>query len=367
LTNIKNKQENQDLNNAHETTVQFRVIDMFTASSWVVSAIAVILAFLTATLILYLIGKNPSEMYQTFLQVVSGFDSRRGTWNIRYIGEWFVASTPLILCALSMGFAVRSGLFNFGAEGQYIAGLTAAQITAVFFPPVPILHLFAAVCAAILAGAVWGGIAGFLKTRFKVSEIITTIMLNYIALYLHRIITIRIFGANTYRTADFPVTASLSSSILSFLTNNSRLNYGLFFTIAAVVIYRIITTQYAAAGVKLNITTAMMIAGSFAGLAGACVSLGLFSNGRILSAFDNYGYDGIAAALGGNCTGVGIAVIGLLFGMLKSAQPLIQARQIPSEIITIIMALVVVFLSFKSVLQIFSEWWMKKLRWKEVS
>jgi len=365
LITTENKQENQDLDNAHETAVSFRVIDMFTASSWVVSVIAVILAFLTATLILHFIGKNPSEMYQSFLQVISGLDSRRGTWNIRYTGEWLAASTPLILCALSMGFALRSGLFNFGAEGQYIAGLTAAQITAVFFPPVPVLHLFAAVCAAMLTGAVWAGIAGFLKARFKVSEIIATIMLNYIALYLHRIITMRIFGGNTSRTVNIPVTASLSSAILSFLTNNSRLNYGLFFTIAAVVIYRIITTQYAAAGVRIKITAAMMIAGSFAGLAGACVSLGLFSNGRILSAFDNYGFDGIAAALGGNCTGAGIAVIGLLFGMLKSAQPLMQARQIPSEIISIITALTVVFLSLKPLIQ-FTERRIKRLRWKEV-
>jgi general nucleoside transport system permease protein len=383
LITTENKQENQDLNNAHETTVQFRVIDMFTASSWFVSAIAVILAFLTATLILHLIGKNPSEMYQTFLQVISGFDSRRGTWNVRYTGEWLAASTPLILCALSMGFAVRSGLFNFGAEGQYIAGLTAAQITAIFFPPIPVLHLFAAVCAAMLAGAVWGGIAGFLRAHFKVSEIIATIMLNYIALYLHRIITMRISGGNTYRTVVFPVTASLSSSLLASLTNNSRLNYGLLFTIAAVVIYRIIlektafgfslrtacfnreAAQYSGIRVKLNITAAMMIAGSFAGLAGACISLGLFNNGRILSAFDNYGFDGIAVALGGNCTGAGIAVIGLLFGMLKSSQPLLQARQIPSEIITIIIALTVVFLSLKPVIQ-FTERRMKKLRLKEV-
>ena len=367
MTTTENKQGNQDLDNAHETAAASRIIDMFTASSRLTCVIALILAFLTAALILYLIGRNPPEMYQAFLQVVSGIDSRRGTWNIRYTGEWLAASTPLILCALSMGFALRSGLFNFGAEGQYIAGLTAAQITAVFFPPVPVLHLFAAVCVAMFAGAVWGGIAGFLKARFKVTEIISTIMLNYIALYLHRIITMRIFAANTSRTVEFPVTASLSSSILSFLTNNSRLNYGLFFTIAAVVIYRIITAQYAAVGVKMKTTAAMMIAGSFAALAGACVSLGLFSNVRVLSAFDNYGLDGIAAALVGNCTGAGIAFTGLLFGMLKSAQPLMQARQIPSEIISIITALTVVFLSLKPLILMFTERRIKRLGQKEVS
>jgi simple sugar transport system permease protein len=384
LTDSKYKQENQSLRHAVKTAAELRVIDMYSTSSWTVTVMVVILGFLTATLLLLVIGRNPSGMYQALLQVVSGFDSRRGTWNVRYAGEWLAASIPLILCALSMGFAVRSGLFNIGAEGQYIAGLTAAQITAIFFPPVPVLHLAAAVCAAMLAGAVWGGIAGFLKARYKVPEVAATVMLNYIALYLHRIVTMRIPGSNNFRTVDFPVTASLSSSMLASLTNGSRLNYGLWFTIAAVFIYWIImeksalgfsmrasclnrdAAQYAGIRVNLNITAAMMIAGAFAGLAGACISLGVFGYGRVLSSFENYGFEGIAAALGGNCTGAGITVMGVLFGMLKTAQPLMQARQIPAEITSIIMALVVVFLSTRPVIRMFAEWRMKRRRWKEV-
>ena len=383
MTTRAYKYKKQNLN-VRESELSFRINGMFTASSRVASVVAVVLGFLTATLLLMAIGRNPSGMYRALLQVISGFDSGRGTWNVRYTGEWLVVSIPLILCALSMGFAARSGLFNLGAEGQYIAGLTAAQITAIFFPPVPVLHMAAAVCAAMLAGALWGGIAGFIKARFQVSEVIATIMLNYIALYLHRIIIFRIPGSGAFRTVDFPVTASLSSSMLSFLTNGSRLNYGLWFTVAAVVIYRIIlektafgfslraagfnreAARYAGIRVKLNITAAMMIAGVFAGLAGACVSLGVFNYGRILSSFDNYGFEGIAAALVGNCTGTGIAVTGLIFGILKSAQPLMHARQIPGEITLIIMALVVVFLSLRPAMQMFAEWRMKRQRLKEV-
>jgi len=354
-------------------------------SSWTLSFIVVILGLLTATLLLHVIGRNPSGMYQAFLQVISGFDSRRGTWNVRYTGEWLAASIPLILCGLSMGFAVRSGLFNIGVEGQYIAGITAAQITAIFFPSIPVLHFAAAVFAAMLAGALWGGITVFFKARYKVPEIIAAIMLNYIALYLHRIITMRIPGSSAFRTVDFPVTASISSSMLAFLTNGSRLNYSLWFTAAAVVIYRIImektslgfsfraagfnreAAKYAGIRVNLNMTAAMMISGAFAGLAGACVSLGAFNYGRVLSSFDNYGFEGIAVALGGNCTSAGITVMGLLFGMLKTAQPLMPAWQIPSEITSIIMSLVVVFLSIKPALQMFVEWRMKKLSIKGVS
>ena len=357
--------------------IENKVLEIFTGSG-VTSAAAVVLGFLTATLLLLAIGRDPSNMYQAILQVVTGFDSRRGTWNTRYVGEWLVSSIPLILCALSMGFAARSGLFNIGAEGQYIAGLTAAQLIAIFFPPIPVLHIVAAVCGAMIAGAVWGGIVGFFKARYKVSEVVATIMMNYIALYTHRIITMRIPGSSSFRTPNFPATASLSSSMLSSLTNGSRLNYGLWFTIAAVLIYWLIMKKttlgfslraaglnrdaafYSGMRVNFNITTAMTIAGAFAGLAGASVSLGVFTNGRVLTAFDGHGFDGIAVALGGNCSALGIAVVGLLFGMLKSAQPLMQSRQIPREIASIIMGLVVVFIALRAGIQLFVEWRMKK-------
>jgi len=357
--------------------IENKILRAFTGNAFT-SAAAVILGFLTATFILAAIGKNPLNMYQAILQVVSGFDSRHGTWNVRYIGEWLVSSIPLILCALSMAFAARSGLFNIGAEGQYIAGLTAAQLIAFYFPPVPVLHLIVAVTGAVFAGALWGGIAGFFRARYKVSEVVATIMMNYIALYAHRIVTLRIPGSNSFRTPDFPATASLSSSMLSSLTNGSRLNYALWFTIAAIIIYWIIMNKtalgyslkatglnrnaafYSGMNVNLNITSSMTIAGAFAGLAGVSVSLGIFVNGRILTAFDGYGFDGIAVALGGNCSAVGIAVVGLLFGMLKSAQPLMQSRQIPREIASIIMGLVVVFIALRTGIQLFIEWRLKE-------
>jgi simple sugar transport system permease protein len=116
---------------------------------------------------------------------------------------------------------------------------------------------------------------------------------------------------------------------------------------------------YAGIHVKLHITLSMAVAGCFAGLAGASVSLGIFTHGRVLSSFDNYGFDAIAVALGGNCTAAGITVMGLLFGMLKSAQPLMQSRQIPRDITTIIMGLVVVFISLRAGIKIFVEWKMK--------
>jgi simple sugar transport system permease protein len=362
-----------------------KLLEIFTSSNAVISAVVVFLGFLVVTLLLVIIGRDPSGMYQAFLQVVTGFDSRRGTWNVRYVGEWLVVAIPLILCGLSFGFSARAGLFNIGAEGQYIAGLTAAQFIAVRFMPISVLHWAVAVLGAIAAGAAWGGIAGFLKARYKVSEVVTTIMMNYIALFTHRIITINIPGSNTFRTSDFHLTASLSNPALSSLTNNSRLNDSLWFTIAAVLIYWLIMEKsalgfslraagynkeaalYAGMRVKTNITTAMAVSGAFAGLAGASIALGVFTHGRVLTSFDGYGFDGIAVALGGNCTAIGIAVMGLLFGMLKSAQPLMQSRQIPREIASIIMGLVVVFIALRPGIRLFVEWKLKRGRLKETA
>lgn len=362
--------------------IRTRLLEVFTHSDAMVSAAVVLLGFLAATVLLIVIGRNPGGMYQAILQVVSGYDARRGIFNARYIGEWLVNAVPLTLCGLSMAFAARAGLFNIGAEGQFIAGLTAAQFIALYFPRIPALHWAAAVLGAIIAGAVWGGIAGLLKARFKVSEVVSTIMMNYIAFYLHRILSLRIPGSNTYRTPDFPVTARLSSNLLETLTNSgsggSRLNYSLYLTIAAVFIFMIIIDKtrlgYSLRATGLNkdaahcggisvsagITGAMSIAGAFAGLAGAAVSLGVFTYGRILAGMEGYGFDGIAVALVGNSTAWGTALAGLLFGMLKSAQPLMQSRQIPREITSIILGLVVVFISLRAGVRLIIEWQMKE-------
>jgi simple sugar transport system permease protein len=203
-------------------------------------------------------------------------------------------------------------------------------------------------------------------------------MMNYIAFYFSRYLTLGIPGSNTFQTPPFPKTALLSSPFLESLTNHSRLNYGLYLTAGAVFLYWIVMektrlgyalratgfNQEAArdGGIHVNagITAAMAISGAFAGLAGAVVVLGVFPAGRVLATQDGYGFDGIAVALVGNSGAWGAALAGLLFGMLKSAQPLMQSRQIPKELASIIMGLVVVFISLRAGLALLVEWQMKE-------
>ena len=373
----------------HKESRVSRILEIFTNSSGLVSLAVVILGFFVGTLLIVAVGRNPAGMYAAIFQDITGLsvNARTGAWvwNPRYIGEWLVSSMPLVLCGLSMGFAARTGLFNIGAEGQYVAGLSAAQFVAFYFPQVPGLHWIMAVIAAIAAGAVWGGVVGYFKARFSVSEVVATIMMNYIALYLSRYLTFQIPGTNTYRTLDFPETVRLTNNFMETITNQSRLNLGLFLTLAAIFFYWIVmgktrlgyslratgfnkeAARYGGISVNANITTAMAISGAFAGLAGAIVALGSFSYGRVLAVQDGYGFDGIAVALVGNSDAWGIALAGLLFGMLKSAQPLMQSRQIPKEITVIIMGLIVVFISLRAGVKLIIEWQMKEKARKDQS
>ncbi len=339
-----------------------------------VSVIVVLLGFLVATFLVICVGRSPAGMYKAIVQSVSGWNIDKGTWNIRYVGEWFNYSIPYILCGFAMAFAGRVGLFNVGGEGQYIMGVTVAQLVAIYFPQIPGMHWMMALVFAVLAGAIWGGVVGLLKAKYEVSEVVSTIMLNYVALYLSRIITLAVPGTNTYKTVNFPVSASLKASWLTTLTNGSLLNYGIFITIIVTIVYWFLmektklgyslkatgfnkdAAHYAGIPVVSGIVIAMAISGAYAGLGGGIVALGSFKYGRVLSAMDNYGYTGIAVALVGNNKALGVFLAGLLFGMLQASQTLMQSKGIPKEITFIIQGLVVVFVALKTAIRLFLIW-----------
>lgn len=362
---------------------QGKLTNLLLRSDGAVSVLVVLLGFLCGTILVALVGRNPLNMYKAILQSLTGYNIDRGVWNIRYVGEWLNLSVPYIFCGLAMAFAARTGLFNIGGEGQYIMGLTMAQVIALLGPQVPVLHWVLAMLGAMLLGAIWGGIVGFLKARYEVSEVVATIMLNYVALYLSRIIIMAIPGTNTYKTVNFPETASLRAGFLSSLTNGSTLNLGLFLAIASVILYWFLmektnlgfglratgfnkdAARYGGIPVITSVVISMAVAGAFAGLGGGVVALGSFRYGRVLSGMDNYGFTGIAVALVGNNTAVGTMLAGLLFGLLAAAQPLMQSKQIPKEITFIIQGLIVVFIAIRTGIRLFLLWRQKKLQEKE--
>lgn len=357
---------------------QGRLTELLLRSDGAISVLVVLLGFLCGTILVALVGRNPLNMYKAILQSLTGYNIDRGIWNIRYVGEWLNLSVPYIFCGLAMAFASRTGLFNIGGEGQYIMGLTMAQVIALLGPQIPVLHWILAMAGALLMGAIWGGIVGFLKARYEVSEVVATIMLNYVALYLSRIITMAIPGTNTYKTVNFPETASLRADFLSTITNGSTLNLGIFLVIASVVLYWFLmertnlgfglratgfnkdAARYGGIPVVTSVVISMAVAGAFAGMGGGVVALGSFRHGRVISGMDNYGFTGIAVALVGNNTAVGTLLAGLLFGLLAAAQPLMQSKQIPKEITFIIQGLIVVFIAVRTGIRLFLQWRVKR-------
>jgi simple sugar transport system permease protein len=328
--------------------------------------VAILFGFLLGAAVLVATGKGVGPMFLAMLQSVTGYNLHSGIFNPRYIGEFVIQAMPIMLTGLSVGFAFRTGLFNIGAEGQLMAGCIAATAVALWVKAPPGLHVLLVLAGGMAAGGLWGAVPGLLKARFNVHEVVVTIMMNYIALYLNNWTVVDVFGStDRIKTPPFPESALLKSSLLSGLTHGSRLNWGFIPVILSIVVYWFIierTTfgfslravgfnkdgaQYAGMKVNRNIVASMVIAGMFAGLAGAVITVGTFSFGRALPAAEGYGFDGIAVALVGANAAIGIFLSGLLFGMLKAAQTLMQTQGIPKEIANIIQASIVLFIAMK--------------------
>lgn len=333
----------------------------------VLPLIAVFLGFILGSLIVVLTGRSPLAMYAAIVKGFSGIDIMNGQpLNTRYIGEFIIQAMPIILTGLAFAFAQRTGLFSIGAEGQLMVGSLAATAVALLVRAPKAVHLPMVILAAILAGALWGAIPGLLKAKFRVHEVVVTIMMNYIALHLNNFTILNVFGSvDRVKTAPFPETALLKSPFLESITRNSRLNWGFIPVIIALLIFSFIinkttfgyslravgynkeAARYAGMKVDRNIISSMAIAGAFAGLAGAVITVGTFNFGRALPAAEGYGFDGIAVALVGGNEASGILLAGMLFGGLKAAQPLMQSQGIPREIAGIIQASIVLFVAMK--------------------
>ncbi|HNX73427.1 MAG TPA: ABC transporter permease [Spirochaetales bacterium] len=333
----------------------------------VLPVISIVLGFLVGTVIIVATGRSVSGMFTALFKSFTGIDLSGGqAFNPRYIGEFVVQTMPIILTGLSFAFAARTGLFCIGAEGQLMVGSAAATAAALYISAPAYIHVPLVLLSAMLAGALWGAIPGFLKAYFNVPEVTVSIMLNYVGLYLNNFLVLNVFGsADRIKTAFFPQSALLESPFLESITRNSRLNWGFIPVILMLFLFSFIinkttfgyslravgynkeAARYAGMKVRRNIVVSLMIAGAFSGLAGAVITTGTFNFGRVIAASEGYGFDGIAVALVGSNEAIGILLAGMLFGMLKAAQPLMQVQGIPREIAGIIQAAIVLFVAMQ--------------------
>ena len=324
-------------------------------TSLIVSLVTVFLGILAGSILILAIGKNP---FAAFDRIIFG-----SLANMRKIGNTLAYATQLILVGLSVAFAFKTGLFNIGGAGQMLVGGLAASLFAhkVTFLPAP-LHYLALIVIAGAAGALWGYIPGLLKAKFNVHEVVGTIMLNWTAYWIVYD-WVKKFIADPkiiVKSAPIPMEKGLRAQWLKDITGNSFLNYGFLIAIvAAIVIWFILekttfgfklkavgSNRYCAeyAGIKVtrSIPASMAIAGCLAGLAGLTYFLG-FSNIMEIGRMPTEGFDGIAVALLGNSSPIGVFFAAIFFAILKMGKGALVAISIPTEIADTIIAIIIYF------------------------
>lgn len=331
--------------------------------------LAILVGFIIGAILLAIVGINPFEAYAVLFGNVFG--------KPKYIAWSIVYATPLIFTGLSVAFAFRTGMFNIGAEGQYIIGSITAAVVGILFDLPPIIHIPFCILSAAIAAGIWGGIVGYLKAKKGVNEVLSMIMFNWIAYYLSNFIVnlqgIHRQGAESTETIKDSAKIGIPS-LASILC--PKVNVGIILAILAViVIYYIINkttlgyklravgfnrnaAEYGGINVNRSIITAMAISGILAGLAGATQVLGVQYKVSQLAGQEGYGFEGITVALIGATHPVGVFFAGLFYGAMKYGGQKLTLVNAPTEVIDIIMGSIIFFIAIANLFKLIG----KKLR-----
>lgn len=323
--------------------------------NFIVSIIAIILGLLAGGILMIFIGSNPIEGYMFLFQ--------GALKNIARIGDTLATATPLVFTGLSVAFAFRTGLFNIGASGQMlIGGLCASAVGLTYDFSRPVL-LLVMILAGFLGGALWAFIPGLFKAKFNVHEVVSTIMMNWIAYWTVYYVVPSYFKGEFLETESrkLPDAATLKVPFLTEMFEGSYINLGIFLAVIAVIIVAFIinkttlgfelkavgfnrhAAEYAGMHVNRNIILSMLISGALAGLGGVALYTGNASTIQI-GILPTAGYDGIAVSLLGANTPVGVFFAAILFGILYSGTGFMNAMtEIPPELANTIIAIIIYF------------------------
>lgn len=348
--------------------------------------LAVLLSFIIGAIFIILSGNNPIVAYGALFSGSLGGISR--------IGETLLKTTPLIFTGLAISFAFRCGLFNIGAEGQYVIGAISTVAAAYIFRDLPpFLLVLIVLLFGALGGAVWAGITGFLKAKLGVHEVITSIMLNYTSLHVSNYFVRTALNpstlqgaANKAHTVLIPDTAKLTKlNEWISVFGHSSVHTGIFIAIiCAFIAYLILfkttlgyeirsvgqsplAAEYGGISITKNLVLSMLISGAFAGLAGATQIAGLTYKVDMAPASPGYGFTGIAVALVGKNHPLGVLISALLFGILSNGARKMQIAGIPQEVVGIIQGVIIIFIAGEQILKYISKIKAKKSKSEEVA
>ena len=321
------------------------------------SSLMAILAGLLVGLVILLIS-NAEDAFPAFLTILKGgfTDGTKGLAQVIYF------AIPIIMTGLSVGFAFKTGLFNIGASGQFTMGAFVAIYIGIKWTFVPEgIHWLVALLGAMAAGAVWGSGPGILKAFFNVNEVITSIMMNYIGMYLVNMSIVKtVYDSLKNQTKPVLKSAVLPKAGMDKLFNTSNVSIGIFIVIIAVIVIYIVlqkttfgyelkacgsnkeASRYAGINEKKSLILSMVIAGALSGLGGGLLYLS--GSGKYIHVLDVLapeGFSGISVALLGMSHPIGVFLAGLFIAHLEVGGFNIQLYNFVPEIIDMIIAVII--------------------------
>ena len=340
--------------------------------------LATLAALSVGAIMLLILRVNPGEAYGALWEGAFGSPNA--------MAETLVKATPLLLVGLGICIAFRASVINIGGEGQMIVGgIVATQIGLTFTDWPGWLVIIFAMLVGFLGGAIWGGIPGLLKAYFRVNEILSTVMMNAIAVQLmnYMLRGPMIDPAQAEKASKIPQTARLIEAFRFPRLAPTRLHIGfLIAVILAILVYILLwrttlgyriravgqnphASRYGGIRVRRRIVTALLLSGAFAGLAGAIqvygVNYRMITDGSASGFTGSAGFNGIVAALFGQLHPLGAIPASIFFGaLLVGANKMQRVVQIPSALITAMNGLVVVFV-------VSSEIWRKRRQRQRLS
>jgi ABC-type uncharacterized transport system permease subunit len=344
----------------------------------VMPLLAALAALAVGAVMLLLLGVNPAVAYSALLE--GAFGSKNA------LADTLVKATPLLLVGVGICIAFRGGVINIGGEGQLVVGAVASTLVGLSFPEASgWLVIPLALLAGFLAGAVWGGIPGVLKAYFNVNEILSTIMMNQIAVQGMNFLLRgpMIDPVQLQAASRIPQTARLSRLFDLPRLVPTRLHLGTALAVLVAILvfillwrtiigYRIRAvglnphaSRYAGIRVQRYLVLALLLSGALGGLAGAVQVYGvhhrMFTDGSATGFTGSAGFNGIVAALFGQLHPLGTIPAAFLFGaLLVGANAMQRAVQVPSALITALNGLLVVFV-------VSTDLWRRRLQRKQLS
>ena len=324
--------------------------------------ISIVIGFVVGAMLLSIAKINPLDAYKQLFNGVFG-KPKFMVWCLIY-------AAPLIFTGLSVAFSFKTGVFNIGAEGQFVVGSLTACVLGILVKAPAIIHVPLCFIGAALAGGIWGAIVGVLKIKKGVNEVLSYIMFNWIAFYLSNfVVNLSIIhkDGGGEATKDIAATARiLAPKSIIAATGASAANYGFILAIIfAVIVWFIINrttlgfklravgfsntaAQYAGIDTGKSFLTAMAFSGALAGIGGAVQLMGM--SGRIsqFSGQEGYGFQGITVALIASSNPIACIFAGIFYGAMKYGGGKLSLVNAPAEVVDIIMGIIILFIAISS-------------------